>query len=427
MPGHKRNIQLLGNDLPYDIDVTEIDGFDNLQNPDSIIKNLEDRLKSIYKVQHSHILVNGSTCGILAGVNSVVKQGDKVLLSRNCHKSVYNAIEIAKAKPVYLNSEFDNYGIAKSINLKHLEKALDDNIKLVVITSPTYEGVISNVKEICYVAHKRNIPVLVDSAHGAHLFDGVDADITIMSLHKTLPALTQCAVAHINSDIVDNDKFKNYLNIFQTSSPSYVLMSSIEKCVDFIEYNNRLFSIHKSKVNKLCSELSKLKHLKLLQYDDFSKIIIFTGNSNISGTKLAEILRNNFNMEVEMALNHYILAMTSVCDEFEYYSTFADALLKIDSQLNCKTQDVNVKNFIPEKYCQPYEVDKTNQLTPVIDSIGKVSCEYVWAYPPGVPLLVPGEIITKEVLEIFNEYYKNNTEIHSTYNNLPENIMCKSI
>ncbi|MCH5304146.1 MAG: aminotransferase class V-fold PLP-dependent enzyme, partial [Ruminococcus sp.] len=353
MPGHKRNIELLGNDFPYNIDITEIDGYDNLHKPDSIIKSIEDKAKGIYHSENSFILVNGSTVGILAGISSVVNQNDIVLLSRNCHKAVYNAIELTKAKSAYLNPSVDEYGIYGRIDLSELkEKITKHNPKLIVITSPTYEGVSSDLNKICEIAHSKNIPVLVDAAHGAHLFDLVSqskADIVIMSLHKTLPALTQCAVAHVNGNLVDPDLFRTKLSVFETSSPSYVLMASIDSCFDFIinSYKKQYIEFEKS-LNELLKECKSLKNLKVIKYDDMTKLNIFTGYCDINGVELSDILRNEFNIEVEMSCVDYVTLILGVCDDFNNYQKLYNALNSIDKQLKKITFNSKDILILPE-------------------------------------------------------------------------------
>ena len=220
MPGHKRNVELLGEKLPYIIDITEIEGFDDLHNPEGIIKNIEEKAKKLYKSEKSFILVNGSTCGILSGIRACVNTGDKVLVARNCHKSVYNALEINGLNPIYIVPEIERDGIDRNISISDVKKKLEENkdIKLIIITSPTYEGIISDIKQIVDIAHKYNVPVLVDEAHGAHLnfIDelkskealNVGADIVVQSLHKTLPALTGTALLHIQGNLVKEENVK---------------------------------------------------------------------------------------------------------------------------------------------------------------------------------------------------------------------------
>lgn len=430
MPGHKRNIELLGNDFPYDIDITEITGFDNLHSPEGYIKDIEDKAKSIYNSNNSFVLVNGSTVGILAGVNSVVKQGDTVLIVRNCHKSVYNALEIAKAKIEYLKPNINEYGIFSAVDLDDFRIKVEIfKPKLVAITSPTYEGITSDIERMCNIAHTYNIPVMIDAAHGAHMIDCFrksSADIIVMSLHKTLPALTQCALAHIKGNLVDAQKFRNKLSVFETSSPSYILMSSVETCLEFICNNKKRFMEYEDSLKYLHKELQNLNILKDLVFDDSGKIVIFMGFSNISGVELADFLRADYNIEVEMASNYYIVAMTSVCDNFDNYNILINALKEIDSTLEYKTNIINKSLLLPEKKLESWQIDKVEYID-FNKASGNVSAEYIWAYPPGIPIVVPGEIITKEVIDFIKKSITNKVNIQSTYGKLPERICCKKV
>ena len=420
MPGHKRNTQMLGDNLPYELDITEIEGFDNLHSPCGILLELNNRLNNLYGAEHSYALVNGSTVGILAAVNSIVSEGDTVLMARNCHKSVYNAVEIAKAKAEYILPAYDEFCIAKGITAEQVKSKLNEKIKLVIITSPTYEGVESEVDAICGAAHKYNIPVLIDAAHGAHLFDSYhNADIVIRSLHKTLPALTQCAAANIYGDLVDYKQFKIKLSMFETSSPSYVLLSSIEKCIEFI--NIEKFDEYYKRLNNFYN--INLNNLKLLIYDDMCKIVVFTGFTSISGYELADMLRDN-NIEPEMATEDYIIALSSVCDGEENLNELKRVLIKIDNKLGKIDYTPNIISHLPHKYCNSFEI-KDTELFDLNDCIGKVSAEYIWAYPPGIPIIVPGEVIDKGIVEYITS--NKQTDFQSTYGLLPQKIYCKMV
>lgn len=428
MPGHKRNAKLLGDKLPYKLDITEIDSFDNLHNPEGIIKEIENKAKNIYNSGKSFILVNGSTVGILAGVSSTLKRGDTVLVARNCHKSVYNALELMGADIHFIYSGTDEYGIFRPINTDVVKLKIDElKPKLIIITSPTYEGVCSDVENICKLAHSFNIPVLLDAAHGAHMYElGSAADIVIMSLHKTLPALTQCAVAHINGDLVSSEKFRIKLSVFETSSPSYVLMASIDECLTYIsskDYKN-ITGEYLLKRFKLNESLSKLNHLKALEYDDINKLIIFTGYSDINGIRLADILRSDYNIEVEMAGKDYIILITTECDDFKNYTMLSKALKEIDNSL--VETEFKTSNLLPppKKNCNPFELSNAKAVS-VDLSAGKVCGEYVWAYPPGVPLIVPGEVISEQLIESIKSDISDGVNIQSTYMELPEKIYCQ--
>lgn len=453
MPGHKRNIKLLGEKLPYKIDITEIDGFDDLHHPEGIIKEIEEKAKKIYKSKKSFILVNGSTCGILAGIRSVVNYGDKVLVARNSHKSVYNAIELNCLNPIYVLPKIDKYGINKNVEANDIEKILEKNkdIKLVIITSPTYEGVLSDIKAILNIAHKYKVPVLVDEAHGAHLkfmensnFEALNcgADIVIQSLHKTLPALTGTAILHIKGDLVNEEDVRRELSIFETSSPSYILISSIDECLDLIERNGKkLFLDYQENLKYFYNEAKTLKKFKVLGNEllnnnnkknieeiekslyDFGKIVVITKNTNITGKELSDILRKDYKIEVEMASTYYIIAMTSICDNKESFERLLNALKEIDLKLK-KTVEDNSASYeiqLPKKEMTINEAlnSKKFMLENYKNLEGKISKEYIFAYPPGIPIITPGEVFDKNIINIIEKYMKANIELRSTFDKFP--------
>ncbi len=427
MPGHKRNTELLGDNFPYEIDITEIDGFDNLHSPDGLIKSIEDKAEKIYSAKNSFLLVNGSTVGILAGIAAVLERGDTALIARNCHKSVYNAIELIGAKAEYILPDTDEYGIFKAVNNSKLELKIPQiKPKLIVVTSPTYEGVNSDIKGICDIAHKYNIPVLVDAAHGAHITDCAKyADIAVMSLHKTLPALTQCALAHVNGNLVSAEAFRIKLSVFETSSPSYVLMASVENCLDFMLGNETRFKKFINEKHKLVGNLIELKHLKAVEYDDITKLVIFTGYSDISGIELADKLRVFYNIEVEMACENYVVLILTVCDNFDDYKTLETALKNIDNSLSLSEFNHSLNIKLPEK-AYGFNVGNT-ELIDFNFSSGRICAEYIWAYPPGIPILTPGEVITQSEINYILKQIKSNVNIQSTGNKLPENIYVKCL
>ena len=449
MPGHKRNVELLGEKLPYKIDITEIDGFDDLHHAEGIIKNIEDKARKIYKSKRSFILVNGSTCGILAGIRSVVDFGDKVLVARNCHKSVYNAIEINGLNPIYMLPKIGSEGIDRNIDSKQVEEKLKENndIKLVILTSPTYEGVISDIEAIVDIAHKFNVPVLVDEAHGAHLRfinDICDkealnsgADIVIQSLHKTLPALTGTALLHIQGDLVKEENVARELSIFETSSPSYILMSSIEECLDIIENRGKkLFEEYQNNLKYFYNETKNFKNLKILgneienkDYYDFGKIVIKTNKTNIAGKELICILRKEYKIELEMLSINYALAMTSICDSRENFERLLDALKKIDRSLEQKGEVYNNYDIIlPKKEISILEAIKNtnSEFKDYNELKGKISKEYIWVYPPGIPLITPGEIIDDDIIRKIREFGKAGIEVRTTFNKFPKIEIIKS-
>jgi arginine/lysine/ornithine decarboxylase len=419
MPGHKRNpkFSIVGSD----IDVTEIDGLDNLHDASGVLLDIENRLAEIYKSRKSFMLVNGSTVGILSAIFALCNVGDKIIIARNCHKSVYNACMLRQLEIVYLEPDFDYVnGYYTSVSQSSLDEVVRNNpdAKAVVITSPTYEGMISNVKI--------DFPLIIDSAHGAHLGIGTFpeypvGDIVISSLHKTLPALTQTAVANVFNEKYIS-KFKLYLDIFETSSPSYVLMNSIEKCCDFIENNNFV-----EYTNMLYDFRNiDLHNLRLKYCDDVSKIVVSTANTNLTGVGLAEILRSDYSIEVEMASKNYVILMTSVGDTKQGFERLKTALFQIDCVLLSKAEELSVKPpVIKDSFV--INIDDKSVQVELKNSVGKVSNEFIYAYPPDIPILVPNEKITNDIVDYIVDMQNNGVNIISDSGLLPNKILTKAV
>ena len=414
MPGHKRNISDFLNDA-YAIDITEIDGFDNLHDAKGLIKEAEERAAKLYKSEETKFLVNGSTCGILSAISAVTKKGDKIIAARNCHKSVYNAIEINELKPIFIYPEIiGDERISSGITVSQIEKALFENrdAKAVIITSPTYDGIISDIASISKLVHEFDIPLIVDEAHGALFYiEGRSAvinkaDIVINSLHKTLPALTSTALIHINGNLVNRDEVKKYLSIYQTSSPSYVLMASIDYTVDVMERDgNKLYMQNCIRVMKLKEALKKLRNLKLITKDelllngvfdfDENKVIISTVNSKITGKELSDILLNKYHLRSEMSAVTYTLLMLTVMDSDEGIERLINALYEIDDSVAGNKES-------KQNICVDNSLEKL---------IGKKSDKTVYVYPPGIPIIVCGETVTEDIVKEINENIKAGLDV----------------
>ena len=279
MPGHKRN--MAGSENPYNIDITEITGFDDLHHADGIIKEAQQRAAKLYGADRCYYLVNGSTCGILSAISATTKKGDKIIVARNCHKSVYHALYLRELQPVYVYPEVSDYNIQGQIRKEDIQEILEQNtdIKAVIITSPTYDGVVSDIAEIAKLVHAYNIPLIVDEAHGAHF--GLDesmpqnainlgADCVIVSIHKTLPAFTQTALLLVNEGKADCQKIEEFLDIYETSSPSYILMAGIEKCIRVMTENSKeLFARLNQNLDGFYKKMQALQKLHVLIEEDF--------------------------------------------------------------------------------------------------------------------------------------------------------------
>lgn len=426
MPGHKRNKKFqMGN--PYELDVTEVTGMDDLHHPTGVIKQLMEKISGMYHSDHSYLLINGSTGGILAAIAACCHHGDRIVVARNCHKSVYHAIRLLELRPVYVYPEYESgagerLGIAGAITAESVELALKqyEDVSCVVIVSPTYEGIVSPVRDIAEAAHRRQIPLIVDEAHGAH-FNWHDAfpdtaltegaDIVIESLHKTLPSFTQTGLLHVREGIVKTDRIRWSLRTFQTSSPSYLLMAGIDRCFAYIEEEGQEdFETYVKNLQHFREKMSGLKKLYLFESPckEPSKIVIATDRTGISGKKLADILYGKYQIETEMSCGNYCIAMTSVCDERENFLRFAEALQQIDRML----PQIPEENISPHWYdwkapqiCMySFEAaDCEMQSLPVEESEGRIAGEDIYLYPPGIPLVVQGERISKEAAAMLRD------------------------
>ena len=255
MPGHKRNQESwLTFDFPnpFSIDITEIDGFDNLHHPEGILKESMEWASEVYGSDKTWYLVNGSTCGILSSICGTVRPGGRILMSRNCHKSAYHGVILMDAKVSYIYPQIiEDMGIQGGILPEDVENSLDryPDTEAVLIVSPTYDGIVSDVEKIAKIVHAHGIPLIVDEAHGAHFSFGngvfpksaiqCGADLVIQSVHKTLPSFTQTALLHGQKGRIDIDRVERYLQMFQTSSPSYIFMAGIEQCIYEMSQNGK--------------------------------------------------------------------------------------------------------------------------------------------------------------------------------------------
>lgn len=454
MPGHKRNAVLTGADLPYGIDITEIDGFDDLHHADGILKTAQQRASELYQADETHYLINGSTVGLLSAILGCTHRGDRILMARNCHKSVYNAVFLNGLRPVYIypdllsstgGEDMDLNGPVTAVQVREL---LDKNpdVTAVVITSPTYDGVVSDVQAIAECVHEKGIPLILDEAHGAHFGfhpyfpengNKLGADIVIHSLHKTLPSLTQTALLHMNGTIADRDRVRMYLDILQSSSPSYVLMASIDECVRLIEEKQKeILGAYTDMLKTAREELCGMEHLRLWESKDYdrSKILIsvpgnITGRgekNKFTGKQLHDELRKEYQLELEMSAPNYVIAMTAPGDTEKGMSRLVAALKEIDGKLAKNGNDelyhanTGAQTGILTRNDQIYSceeikkfINKRNTIS-FAECAGYISTEYAYIYPPGIPLVVPGERISESTMHQIIKYQKTGFDIRGT-------------
>lgn len=485
MPGHKR--QEKGTSLerfpnPYTIDITEIDGFDNLHHPEGILKKSMDQAAQIYGAARTYYLINGSTGGILSAISAAVSRGGRILLSRNCHTSAYHGALLNGLRAAYIYPQFIwNLGINGGVCPSDVEKALEDfpDAEAVLIVSPTYDGIVSDVKGIAEVVHRKKIPLIVDEAHGAHfpfwkasserMMSGEEktgfppsaldcgADLVIQSLHKTLPSFTQTAVLHVGKDCrgVEIERLERYLRIYQSSSPSYVLMAGIEQCIfEMEEKGAGWLNDFSERLEDVREKLGRMRHLCLLDEKeigrngvygiDRSKVVISckncywerdsqsqekSGNNEgfLNGRELAECLRRDHHLEMEMCGADYVVAITTFMDTPEGLHRLTRAFLEMDGKLaggkacSGEHESTGGGKWLGEDDGSQKEKDETWrkpvvclsladaveapwESVPLGLSAGRISGEFIYLYPPGIPAVVPGEKITEELLRQILQY-----------------------
>lgn len=362
-------------------------------------------------------------------------------MSRNCHKAAYHGVFLNRLRVEYIYPQIiEEFGIQGGLVPEDVEQVLktDHDIQAVLVVSPTYDGIVSDVEKIVEICHGCGIPLIVDEAHGAHFryhkgfpVSALDlgADVVIQSLHKTLPAFTQTSILHVKGDLVDRERLEHYLQIFQSSSPSYLFMAGMERCLKFMEEKTEITG-GRSRMDqfyhrlvKLRKELGAMKRLRLLEEDskgkngvydlDISKVIISARGTGINGEELGEWLRRDYHLEMEMCAAEYVTAITTVMDTEEGLRRLRNALLEIDGKLSdrVESQDCGKKN---QRYeLKPETVmsiadgwEQADKKISLEDSVGRISGEYIYLYPPGIPFVVPGEKISQEVVDLVKRYQK---------------------
>lgn len=532
MPGHKRQMQFF--EHPYKIDITEIDGFDNLHHPEGILKETQERAAGLYGADETHFLVNGSTGGILAAVSAAVPRGGRILMARNSHKSAFHAALINGLRVTWLYPDMDmRRGIYGSIRPEQVREALRNDasrspasravmndaevesasgIAAVLITSPTYDGVVSDIRAIAREVHRAGAILIVDEAHGAHFAMhpyfpesalALGADLVINSLHKTMPSLTQTALLHVKGGRVDRERLRFYLGVYQSSSPSYVLMTGIDECIRLMESRRKeLFDDFVGRLESLRRSLGRMKVLHLMTGEepelnafafDRSKILISTeavdapdrmlsrtedesirsdlsrsdsirrepicrctddaagedadsladdindratgriANPCMTGAGLAQILRTCYHLEIEMASEHYVTAILTVADTQEGFDRLERALLEIDARL-CEERSISDEIMTmteadscphPETVMTMTEADGLpRESVPIAQSPGRVAAEAVYLYPPGIPLLVPGERVPDELPELLAGYQAMGLQVQGTADYRVRTLLC---
>ncbi len=425
MPGHKGGRLGAFQEIMAQ-DITEIKGFDNLHQPQGIILEAQKRCAALFGAEESFFLVNGSTSGILSAILSVCKEGDEIVVARNCHKSAYSALVFSGANPVYIMPEtIEGTDFLGSISLEQIQKTVTEQTKAVILTSPTFEGITSDIAAISDFVHQKGIILIVDEAHGAHMnfhdfFPKTalqqHADIVIQSLHKTLPCPTQTAVLHVQGNRVDREKLKQSLAMFQTSSPSYLFLAAIDFCCHWLQEQGKVaFEQYVQNLKWFYEQAKQWKHISLFdnyQYQEKGKLILQLSQRQMTGIQLNDILIERYHIELEMGFLHHAIAMTSPADTKEGFAALLEAITQIDAEFCDIPQAVTLsypKSDLPMIQCSPRQAffapKKEIRLK---ESQGSICGEFVIPYPPGIPIVAPGEIITEEKIQQINVLKKAN-------------------
>jgi len=426
MPGHKRNPMFLPQGLA-NLDLTEIPGMDVLSNPTGIIQDLQEAIADYYGADASFLLVNGSSAGIIASICAVCNKTRKLYAPRNGHISMYKGMMLSDVSlPTYILPEITADGLVGGIKPDTLDNI--DEGAIVLVVSPTYEGFVSDIKEIAKIVHKKNGILIVDEAHGAHFcfHDAfpvsaleLGADIVVQSFHKTLPALGQMAVLHVKSNRVDKTMLKMFLQTMQTTSPSYMLMGQLDYMLKMLWNRPEIFEKYIERLKRLRMALTSgdKTAINLTGTENVGKHgifdidigkLLFRINTNKDAKEIAKILSEQYLIEFEMSIGKYVLAMTSVADTDEGFWRLWGAIgsysIKLESDLCDLKQETGyhtIPNVIPKMAMTPRQT--LNHKTETISwekAPGRIAAETIAMYPPGIALVAPGEIIPEGLPEI---------------------------
>lgn len=430
VPGHKQGRGLEefrdfvgGNVLA--IDITCFDGTDNICNPLDVIKQAQELAAEAYGADHAFFLVNGTTSGIQGMIMSVCQPGDKIIIPRNAHKSAIGGIILSGAEPVYIQPEINRqYGVTMGVTPETVAQTIKENpdVKALFLINPTYYGFAPDLERIVEIAHNHGIPVLVDEAHGAHLpfIEGLPksamacgADMSAISIHKLGGSLTQSSILVLKEGLVEAKRVKSVLNLMQTTSPSYILLASIDVArKQMATRGKELLETTLQLADYARTELGKINGLTVIGSEvvghpgcmewDPSKVSVDVRGLGLSGFEVEVILRKKYQIQVELADMYNVLLLFSIGDQPNMVEHLLNAFRDISEQYDCR--NVVKLSFdmpsTPELVVSPQEAFYSDtRSVPFVDAEDEICAEMIMAYPPGVPIICPGERITKEIID----------------------------
>lgn len=429
VPGHKQGrgnkelAEFLGQNC-VSIDVNSMKPLDNLCHPTSVIKEAEDLAAEAFGADNAFFMVNGTTSAVQAMIMSVCKDGDKIIMPRNVHRSAINSLILIGAVPVYINPGIHNkLGISLGMSMENIKLAIEENpeAKAIFINNPTYYGICSNLKEIVKLAHKQGMYVLVDEAHGTHFyFDKrlpvsameAGADMAAVSIHKTGGSLTQSSMLLMKNNKISPDYVRTIINLTQTTSGSYLLLSSLDIARRNLSLNGEKIFDEIIKISEYArDEINKLKGYyafskEILNEDDIydfdiTKLTINTLDTGLAGIEIYDILRDEYGIQIELGDIASVLAIISVGDTRYNIERLVSSLSEIKRRYSKKERDIFDHEYInPIVKISPKEAfyGKKDKVK-LKDAAMRITGEFIMCYPPGIPILAPGELITEEIIE----------------------------
>lgn len=455
VPGHKKgngiesDFKKFIGDNPFKIDVTVFKMVDSLHHPTGPIKKAQELVADAYNSDASFFSIHGTSGAIQAMILSVVGDGDKILIPRNVHKSVTSGIILSGAVPIFMTPELDKkLGVAHGVSPEVVEASLREHpdTKAVLIINPTYYGVATDIKKIADIVHNHNIPLIVDEAHGPHLgFNEslptsaleAGADICAQSTHKIIGALTQGSLLHVKSKFINPKRVQQVLNLLHTTSPSYILMASLD-CArkqialegkDLLEKTIELCSYTRKEINKIpglyCFGEEILGKPGAFSFDP-TKITVNCRELGITGYELDTILATKYHIQVELSDLYNVLAVGSFGDTEESLNSLIDALKEISKEHSekdsIKPDFLDIPD-IPDMKVNPRAAFNSKKETLLLeDAVGRISAEFLMAYPPGIPVLCPGEVVTLEVVHYVKDLKRAGLYVQGTEDPNVENI-----
>ena len=445
MPGHKGSAlyRRFGYsdflDNIFDCDVTEIQGADNLFQTEGILKEAQDRYADLYEVKKSYLQINGSSGANIASMLAAVPKGKKIIMARNCHKSCFNALTLGDIQPIYVYPEIiEEYGISGVVNPKEIERLLKENgdAEAVILPSPNYYGICSDIERIAEIVHRYGKILIVDQAHGAHLkmfskfgikgmpksAEESGADLIVNSVHKTLASLTESAILNVNSNRVDLQVLEDKLQHIESTSPSYILMASLDINTSIIiEYGLKLFSEWADNLNYFYEKATKIegmKHIARIPGLDWTKMNFSFQSLGIMGDELEQILLKEYGIFIELFTGDLVMCMSGIGNTRSDIERLVKALTEIaEKHSNSEAYYRRVEKSNSEVIRQPtlraelHKVPATKLKVKLSDAEGCICASSIIPYPPGIPFICPGEKISQEAISYIHALRKRGEKV----------------